>query len=233
MKIEPYIQRLNSSDEYREFQKKHSDAFMVAGFFILDFESGQNVHQIDYYVPSEKKIAAFTLDKHITIQLLDLLNKKAPEKLDTKTNIDLEAIHGIIEDEMKNRNITEEIKKIIAVLQNVGGKKIWSINCILSGMGLLSAHLEDDSKTILKMEKKSLFNYMQKMQMPVQAADPVKQLSKNEAEERIKKLDELEKAIEKEKEKLKNTKNIQKNKGNRKKQNQKNDVPPRPKGRGL
>ena len=100
-------------------------------------------------------------------------------------------------------------------------------------MGLLSAHLEDDSKTILKMEKKSLFNYMQKMQMPVQAADPVKQLSKNEAEERIKKLDELEKAIEKEKEKLKNTKNIQKNKGNRKKQNQKNDVPPRPKGQGL
>ena len=217
MKIAPYVEKLNSSSQYHEFIKQHNDAFMVAGFFILDFESGQNVHQIDYYVPSKKKIAAFTLDKHVTMQLLDLLNKKAPEKLDIKTNVDLEAIHGIIEDEMKNRNITEEIKKIIAVLQNVDGKKIWSINCILSGMGLLSAHLEDDSKTILKMEKKSLFDYMKKMQMPMQAAGPEKQLSKNEAEERIKKLDELEKEIEKEKEKLKKTENIQKNKSKKEK----------------
>ncbi|MEK6861378.1 MAG: hypothetical protein AABY07_05385, partial [Nanoarchaeota archaeon] len=65
--------------------------------------------------------------------------------------------------------------------------------------------------------KKSLFNYMQKMQMPVQAAGPEKQLSKNEAEERIKKLDELEKEIEKEKEKLKKTENIQKNKSKKEK----------------
>src|SRR3989338_6149493 len=121
------------------------------------------MHQIDFYVPSKKKIAAFTLDNKISVQLLDMLNAKTPEKLDIKTKVDLDQIPGILEDEMKNRSITDEIKKVIAVVQNIDGKKIWSLSCVLSGMGILTAHLEDDSKTILKMEKKSLLDIMQRL----------------------------------------------------------------------
>jgi len=55
MKIQPYVEKLNTSKEYEEFQKKYNDAFLVAGFFVLDFETGQNIHQIDYYIPSDKK----------------------------------------------------------------------------------------------------------------------------------------------------------------------------------
>ena len=115
MKIAPYMEKLNTSNEFKDFQKKYKDAFMVAGFFVLDLELGQNLSQLDFYVPSKKKIAAFTLEKQITMQLLDLVNTaKEPEKLDTETKIDLDSIYGLLEDEMKNRNITEEIKKIIA-----------------------------------------------------------------------------------------------------------------------
>ena len=57
MKLNPFIQKLSNSSEYREFQKKNGDAFLVAGFFVLDLESGQSLHQIDYYVPSKKKVA--------------------------------------------------------------------------------------------------------------------------------------------------------------------------------
>ncbi|MAG27537.1 hypothetical protein CMI47_18540, partial [Candidatus Pacearchaeota archaeon] len=78
MKLQPYIEKLNSSKEYKAFTEKHNDAFMVAGFFILDLETGQNLHQIDYYIPSEKKVAAFTLDKAITLQLMQYANKKVP-----------------------------------------------------------------------------------------------------------------------------------------------------------
>ncbi|MBI2631708.1 hypothetical protein HYW75_01780 [Candidatus Pacearchaeota archaeon] len=209
MKITPYMEKLNSSNEFKDFQKKNKDAFMVAGFFVLDLEMGQNLSQLDFYVPSKKKIAAFTLDKQVTMQLLDLVNStKEPEKLDKGTKIDLDAIHGLLEDEMKNRNITEGIKKIIAIIQTIDGKKVWNLNCILSGMGLLNAHIDDESQTILKMEKKSMMDYIQRIpaaqlrQMTSTPQSPQKE-SKENIESQIKKLSELEGAIEKEKSELK------------------------------
>ncbi|MEK6898769.1 MAG: hypothetical protein AABW79_01595 [Nanoarchaeota archaeon] len=163
MKIKPYLHKLQGSDAYKDFQQKNKDAFLTAGFFVIDFESGNNVHQIDYFVPSKKKFAAFTLDKKVALQLFDMIEKKTPEPLDIGINIDLEALHGILQDEMRNRNITSNIKKMIAVIQNVKGKKVWSVSCILSGMDIIKAHIEDESQTVLKLEKSSLFDYIQKM----------------------------------------------------------------------
>ena len=206
MKIGPYVTKLNDSSVFRDFQKQHKDAFMVAGFFVLDLEGGKNIHQIDYYVPSKKKIAAFTLDSHVTLQMLDLMNSKSPEKLDLKTNIDLDQIPGILEDEMKNRSITEEIKKVIAILQNLEGRKVWNLSCVLSGMGILNAHVEDTSRTVLKMEKKSLLDFVQKVS-PQDLKEKIQpeqtKPGKKSVEMQIKKLDELEQAIEKEKDVLK------------------------------
>lgn len=163
MKIAPYVEKLNHSQQYAAFVQQHSDAFMVAGFFVLDFEAGQNIHQIDYYVPKERKIAAFTLDHGVTMQLLSTVNMKIPEALDFSTKTDLDALKGILEDEMKNRNITEEVRKIIAVIQTVKGRKIWNVNCVLSGMGILRASIEDESQTVLKMEKASLLDYIKRI----------------------------------------------------------------------
>jgi hypothetical protein len=205
MKIKPYVERLSSSKAYRDFSKKHDDAFMIAGFFIIDLETNNNLHQIDYYVPKEKKIAAFTVDKGVTMQMLDMMNNKlTPEKLDLKTNIDLDALPGILGDEMKNRNITEEIKKIIAIVQTVEGKKIWNLNCVLSGMGLLKAHVDDESKTILKMEKSNIMDYLKKL--PAGGLKDLKGIagggkkeSDAEIKEKLKNLNKLEQEIETEK----------------------------------
>ena len=177
---------------------------MIAGFFVIDLETNKNVHQIDYYVPSKKKIAAFTLDKHVTMQMLDLMNSKVPEKLDLKTNTDLDQLYGILEDEMKNRSMTEDIKKIIAILQNIDGKKIWNLSCVLSGMGILNAHVEDETRTVLKMEKKSLLDFVQKMspeqyKAKINSGNEEHAADENNTEEKMKKLVDLEKAIEKEK----------------------------------
>jgi len=236
MKIGPYVERLHNSKEFKDFRGKNPDIFMVAGFFILDLESGNNVHQVDYYIPKEKKVAAFTLDHGVKVQTLELMNSKVPEELDLSTKIDLDALKGILQDEMKNRSITEDIKKIIAVIQTINGKKIWNLNCVLSGMGILRAHIEDESKSVLKMEKASIMDYIRKMPgmagagampkmpstmpgmpkmpgmnesdeegdevssspMEVQSAPKVKQ----DAKEQIKKLEQLEAAIEAEKKRL-------------------------------
>lgn len=205
MKIGPYVEKLEQSETYKNFKIKYPDAFMVAGFFVLDLEEGNNVHQIDFYVPSEDKIAAFSLDgDEVTMKLLEMLVKEnlKPTALDIKTNIDLDALSGILADEMHNRGISSELKKIIAVIQTVKGKKIWNLNCVLSGMEILKSHIEDDSQTVLKIEKTSLMDIMKKIpgnKQPQMMKEPE---TKDELEKEMKKLDELEKDIEKEKVKL-------------------------------
>lgn len=163
MKIQPYVHKLEGSQSYKQFQGQYKDAFLTAGFFVIDFETGKNVHQIDYFVPSKKKFAAFTLDNKVVMQLFDMMDKRTPEPLDIAVNIDLDALKGILQDELKNRNITSSIKKMIAVIQNIKGKKIWNVNCILSGMEIIKAHIEDDSQTVLRLDKSSLFDYIQRM----------------------------------------------------------------------
>ncbi len=200
MKIGPYVEKLEESKEYKDFSVKYPKSFMIAGFFILDLEAGQNVHQIDFYVPSEKKIAAFTLDGGVKLQIVDPINKKIPEKLDLNTNVDLDALEGILMDEMHNRGMSEEIKKIIAIIQNIDGKKIWNLNCVLSGMEILKSHIEDESKTVLKLDKTSFMDLMKKLPVQQMMKKPE---TKEDLEKELKKLGTIESEIEKEKTKLK------------------------------
>jgi hypothetical protein len=202
MKIQPYIEKLHTSKEYKDFQKKYKNSFLVAGFFVLDFETGQNIHQIDYFLPSEKKVAAFTLDGDVELRVLETMNDKLPEKLDIKTKIDLDALKGILEDEMKNRSITESIKKVIAVIQTQDGKKMWILNCILSGMEILKAHIDDESQTVLKMEKASILDYIKKVPSQGQGEMAPRPLKKEDLDKQIEQLDKLKKELEKEKSKL-------------------------------
>lgn len=201
MKIQPYVEKLSTSKEYEEFQKKYNDAFLVAGFFVLDFETGQNIHQIDYYIPSDKKVAAFTLDDKVVLQILDTMTDKIPEKLDIQTKVDLDALKGILEDEMKNRNITEDIRKIIAVIQTIEGRKVWILNCILSGMEVLKAHIDDESETVLMMEKASVLDYIKKMPGTAMA-QPKQELSKEDIDKQMEQLDKLKEVLKKEKEEI-------------------------------
>lgn len=222
MKIAPYVEKLHNSEQYKKFIKQYPDAALVAGFFVIDLEAGNNIHQIDYYVPSQKKIAAFTLDGQVSVQLLSLINKKVPESLDIKTKTDLDSLKGIIEEEMRNRNMTEEINKIIAIIQNIDKRKVWSLNCVLSGMHILKASVEDESQTVLKMDKSSIFDFIQKMsgkelakmqqqakaQMPSiqqesESKDSSPKLSKEQMKSEIDKLNKLEEQIESEKQNLK------------------------------
>jgi hypothetical protein len=202
MKIQPYVTKLQSSSVYKDFQGKFKDAFLVAGFFVIDFETGANIHQIDYYVPSKKKFAAFTLDKAVQMQIMNAMDNRIPEAMDMKTNIDLDALQGIITDEMKNRSITQSIKKMIAVVQNQKGSKVWNVNCILSGMDILRVHVDDASQTILKMDRASIMEYMKRVPglkgaTPSEAAQQSKP-TKADIDKKIEQLDQLKQALQKE-----------------------------------
>ena len=214
MKIQPYIHKLENSPAFKKFCRDYTDAFLVAGFFVLDYEAGANVHQIDYYVPSKKKVAAFNLDGDVEVRLLDMMHPdKKPEKLDIKTKTDLDALKGILEDEMKNRNITENIKKCVAVIQTIDGQKLWVLNCILSGMEILKAHIEDESRSVLKMERANMLDYIKKIPMQGSA---MQKLSKEDLQKQLEQLDKLKAQLKKEESNLEKADSQKEDKSNHK-----------------
>lgn len=160
MKFEHYLKRVEESPEFKKFREEHKKAFLCAGFFVIDFEQGKHMHQIDFCIPKSKKIATFTLDEGIKFNLSPLMKGKKLDKLEGEIKIDIDALKGIVEDEMKNRTVTQEIKKIIAVIQSREGKKTWVLNCITDSLGILKVHIDDDNASILEFEKASLMDFM-------------------------------------------------------------------------
>ena len=79
-------------------------------------------------------------------------------KGDIKT--DLKALKGIVEDEMKNRTVTDSIKKIIALLQIIDGKVVWNLNCITNNLNVLQVHIDDRDQTVLKFMKYSIMDFV-------------------------------------------------------------------------
>jgi hypothetical protein len=158
MKFKHYLDRVKESGEFKKFKEKNPKAYLAAGFFVLDFETDNNIHQIDFALPN-KKVATFLLDDGTKVKISEqALKKKLPEIKDEDAKTDLDALKGIVEDEMKNRTVTEKIRKMIAILHMIDDKLIWNIQCILDGLGFLSIHVSDDDQTVMKFEKHSLLD---------------------------------------------------------------------------
>ena len=163
MKIKPYLDKMNESGEFKKFISDNPDAYFSAGFFVLDFVDKHDIHQIDYYMPNEKKIMTITLDNEFKMKKQALSNESIPKEVEGDINLDLDILKLLVEDEMKNQNITHKLHKIIAILHNLDGKKTWDLNCITSDMGIIKVHVNDTDKSILKFEPVSLFDVVKKV----------------------------------------------------------------------
>lgn len=164
MKIQPYIDKLNNSKAFQDFKTKNPTSYFSAGFFVMDFETKKNIHQIDYYIPETKKMETFILDgDEVTSKEGEGTNKKIPGKIESEIKLDLDVLKGLVEDEMKNQTITKKIHKIIAIIQNIDGKLVWNLNCITSDMGIMKVHIEDTSHSILKFNKVNLFDAIKRL----------------------------------------------------------------------
>lgn len=172
MKLQFYVEKLEKTKQFQEFKEKNPTAYLCAFFAILDFEQNteqknqqqktedKNSYQLDYYL-EDGKIATFNL---ITNQMIiaEQPIKKKLEPISKTSNIDTEQFKGIVEDEMKNRIITENIKKIIATFQKIENSSTWNLQCFLENLNVLNVHLDDKNSSILKMQKYSILDIIKK-----------------------------------------------------------------------
>ena len=163
MKATHYIKRVKESKPFKDFMKEDSKAYLCSLFFIRDFTEKRDETQVDFYSPKKKAIVSFKVDGKIE----RTLNKKAetmthkkfiPKLLNENIKMDIDEMKDTLADEMHNREMTYEIEKVLSFLNMVEGKPVWNCTGFLKGLGILQAHVDDETNTILFMEKKSFFD---------------------------------------------------------------------------
>jgi hypothetical protein len=164
MKIDHYLKKIKETAGYKKLIKEDPKAYLCSAFFVRDFKDKHNETHVDFYSPKIKKIISFKVDGKAERIPID---KKAetmthkifvPPPLFKDINLEIEKIRPIILDEMHNRGLTDDVQKILVILQNLDQRDVWNCTCFLSGMGLLQSHVEDKSASVLFMEKRSFFD---------------------------------------------------------------------------
>jgi len=166
MNFSSTLKTIESSKEFKDFKKKNKDAYLCAGFFVLDYEQGINQQQLDYSL-KDGKIFTFSLDENNNVtfkeaETIEGKQSKLPE-LSKDMKIELDAVQELVKKEMKKQIIDNKINKIIAILQKHEEKQIWNLNCMMEGFGMLQVHINCVSGEILKFEKRSLFEFIKKV----------------------------------------------------------------------
>ena len=154
MKFKQLLRELREKQCYGQFMQENPDAFLTAGFFVLD-DSGNNTFQLDYFIPKIEKIAisSYPFDR-FKIQEDEI--KKA-ERLDENINIDICDLKEKVEDIKLKNNYNRNTNKIIAVLKD--GK--WNLTCFSSSLDILRIFVDCFSGNCDKFEKASLMDFMQ------------------------------------------------------------------------
>lgn len=196
MKTQHYLEKLEKSEDFKKFIKSDPKAYLCSIFFVRDFEENHNETQIDFYSPKTKKITSFKVDGKVEKSPLDkkaetLLHKIfVPTKIEPDIKLEIDKIKPIIMDDMHNRGLTDTINKVLVILQNIDDRNIWNCTCFLKGMGLLQAHVEDSSASVLFMDKKSFFDMIKFVGKPEDALkkeEKGKKEDKKQAKQVIKK----------------------------------------------
>jgi hypothetical protein len=152
MKIKELVKELEEKDSYKDFKKKYPDSFLSAGFFILDFENKTENLQLNFFIPSEKKIAGFEFPFKEFKIFEDKIEKMA--KIDLDVVIDLDDLKEFCEDIFHQNNSAMSISKIIAILK----ENEWNITCMDSMLGIIRIRANSKTKEAKSFSKGSIFD---------------------------------------------------------------------------
>ena len=166
MNFSQTLEKIESSDAFKNFKEKNPDAELCAGFFVIDYEQGEkaNQQQLDYILKNNK-IYTFILNKEIILKEAETIEGKREKlpPLDKEVKVDLDDVEQIVQEKIKHEKLNKKMDKIIAVLQTHKNKVLWNLNCMLEGMEILQVHVDCENGEILKFEKRSMFDFIKKV----------------------------------------------------------------------
>jgi hypothetical protein len=159
--------RLEKSSEFKNFQAQNQDAFLCAGFFIMNFKTQVFEYSLDYR--NDKQIFTFKIpereEEQVVMQTEEIIqveNKKPLEKITLDVQVDIEDLKEIIEKALENNSIKNKLEEFIAVLQKIDSSLVWHLTCICEGFTILNVIINPETGAIEKFEKKNLLDFVKK-----------------------------------------------------------------------
>ncbi len=162
MNFEFYLEKLKNSKIFDKFMKENKDAYFCSSFVSLDNQIGNQIH-IDYFLPRENKIASFHMENGGEKVLIDYYNEKPPEEVGDDFDFDFGEIEKFIGKEMENKDVHENIQKILLSVQSVKKKSHILVTVFISKMGLVRMRISLPDLKVSDFEKKSLFDMIKFM----------------------------------------------------------------------
>jgi len=160
MNFQFYLEKLNSSDNFKSFMKKNPGVFLCSGFFIIDKQGIDNKQHLDFYLLSSKKIYSFQLENNMQLVPIESRNDIIPEKISMNCDFDFDEIENLISQEKEKHNIKNKIQKILLSLQKVNGKDFLIGTAFISSLGLIKINIDLSENKITDFKKKSFFDIM-------------------------------------------------------------------------
>ncbi len=162
------LKRVEKSSEFKKFKEENEEAYLCSGFFVIDFESPIETKQIDYYLPSQNKMASFLVDADIKVSIDGIfeekkrvINKINPEiKIEIDGAIDMAKEVVKAENQKGKRNFS--ITKIIAILHKTDEGQVWNLTCMLGGTDMMLVHVDSETGKVVKNVKASLLDFMRR-----------------------------------------------------------------------
>ena len=160
MNLQFYVEKLKHSEKYKDFIKKNPEAYPCSGFFIIDLEGKDNKSHFDFYVPKDKKMFSFQLERNCEKVPIEMLEEKVPGKVDLDIDFDFKDIENLILEKMQAEGIRNKIQKILLSLQKKESVHYLIGTVFISGLGMLKVNIDLKEMKITEFEKKSFFDIM-------------------------------------------------------------------------
>ena len=147
------IKKLESSKEFKEYNKKNQDIFLAHVFYMID-DVNKDVVQIGYYNKKTEMIVTFIIEKDkITMNPEEKVfkeQKTAIKKLDlANVKIDVNEALEIAEDIQKQKYSAQIPVKRIAILQHLPVGQVWNITCLTQSFKTLNIKIDSGTKKIV------------------------------------------------------------------------------------
>lgn len=147
MNFQFYLEKLNQSEEFKEFLDKFPKAHLTSAFFSID-KTGKEDHSqsIDYYVPQTKEFISFKLSNPIQKIPMQVLEGQTFTKISSNIDFELNEIENIIQEKIKENEIKNSVQKLMYSLQQKENKNYIIGTLFLSNLALVKFVLNLETK---------------------------------------------------------------------------------------
>jgi len=159
MNLKFYLEKLNSSKEFKKFKKEDENCFLCSGFFLIDKLQNNFKVNFDYYIPSKKQMFSFELGEEIQKNPIENFGKNfIPEEIFKEIDFDFNEIEKIIIKKFQEEKINKKIQKILLSLQSKNKNSFLIGTIFISGLGMIKFDLDLKTNKIINFERKSFFD---------------------------------------------------------------------------